>query len=273
MFHIFFPAVEKSNICPKNKKRKKSKGLEIRGGEGGRRRVGLEAMVDVTIRFVEMKEELARERKHFDKWRDMQVDAAREMNRQHDAEMTELASQEDQLQRKERRLQGTLQRMGKELADEEETIAQLEEAVEQLHVKENELPKKIELLDKKIARQQAKVESISASVAQREKTHRKKVSDLTRSIEIYKDRLGLDFQRIEYDNTMRLVFYYIDPARPTREFSVAVQVDDSDTYVLVDCVPMVPNAKLLIAQLNQSNQFGQFVIAMRQAFCLLCVVV
>jgi hypothetical protein len=85
-----------------------------------------------------------------------------------------------------------------------------------------------------------------------------------RSIAFYR-RLGLRFDCLEGEQLL-LTFTQIDRADVEREFAIAVVVDDGDVYRVTTCTPAVSGLDALLAELNATNNFSQFVQAMRCSF-------
>lgn len=88
-----------------------------------------------------------------------------------------------------------------------------------------------------------------------------------RSIAFYR-RLGLRFDCLEGEQLL-LTFTQIERANIEREFAIAVVVDDGDVYRVTKCTPAVAGLDALLTELNTTNNFSQFVQAMRRSFVAL----
>ncbi|WVR07494.1 hypothetical protein IAU60_004536 [Kwoniella sp. DSM 27419] len=76
--------------------------------------------------------------------------------------------------------------------------------------------------------------------------------------------VGLKIEGIKADLLM-LRFTLLDPADPTREFSILVDVSKQD-YTVPNCDPSLPSLPDLVRQLNQDRQFFLFIKRVRKAF-------
>jgi hypothetical protein len=93
------------------------------------------------------------------------------------------------------------------------------------------------------------------------------MEEQSRSIAFYR-RLGLRFDCLEGEQ-LKLTFTQIDAAEPTREFIIAVSVDDGDVYRVMQCAPEVELLDALVTELNATNNFSLFVQALRRSFVAL----
>jgi len=116
-----------------------------------------------------------------------------------------------------------------------------------------------------LEQQQRRIKLLEQSLQEKEKQRQRNMDELTKGISFYRERLGLEFQRIG-ENRLRIVFKYIDPKNPEREFAFSVAVDKNDCYSLIDCTPPLGNLSAEITALNRTNNFSQFVRGIRQKF-------
>jgi hypothetical protein len=96
----------------------------------------------------------------------------------------------------------------------------------------------------------------------------RKLADLRAALALYRDRLGLLFER-RPDETLDCVFTRVAPADPERAFTVSVKVLEGDRYAAT-AEPPLPALPALVAALNASgNNFAAFVRGARREFAAL----
>eukprot|EP00743_Colponemidia_sp_Colp-15_P002725 GILK01002951.1.p1 GENE.GILK01002951.1~~GILK01002951.1.p1 ORF type:complete len:245 (+),score=60.84 GILK01002951.1:57-737(+) len=120
-------------------------------------------------------------------------------------------------------------------------------------------------LREKYESEKENLQQFKAVLQEKEKANSYRVAELTKGVQFYKERLGLDFQRVG-DNRLRVVFTQIDPDQPNKEFWFSVHVNENDIYQIEDCVPAVGGVSKMLDELNTSNNFSSFVQAMRRKF-------
>ena len=140
--------------------------------------------------------------------------------------------------------------------------------IDQLHEQSSDLPKRLHEIREREDQIRAEVQRLEAEVETSVDKNEQDNSDLTQGVIAFKNRLGLDFQRIGQDQ-LKLNMTNIDRNDPDRIFSFAVQIDPNDHYHVILCEPQLPNVDELVGALNANNDFSKFVRSMRQAFCTL----
>lgn len=73
------------------------------------------------------------------------------------------------------------------------------------------------------------MDEYSKAVREKEKEKNNSMGEVTKGITYYRERLGLDFQRLGQDR-LRFVFIYLDPNDHGREFSFSLRVDTNNSY-------------------------------------------
>lgn len=80
----------------------------------------------------------------------------------------------------------------------------------------------------------------------------------------------LNFLILSPDQHLQLTFTKIHPLDPEREHILILTVENG-RYTVVECLPAIPmeKMKLLVKQVNATNDFAHFVKTVRAQFCLL----
>ena len=99
---------------------------------------------------------------------------------------------------------------------------------------------------------------------------RHQLTEYARGLDAYK-RLGLAFENVAGEagasNNIRCVMTLISASDPAARHCFEVHVSPSDdTYAVTACQPPVAALPALVAQLNATNQFSQFIQLMRREF-------
>lgn len=107
-------------------------------------------------------------------------------------------------------------------------------------------PQELEQRKRQIEKQQQKVAEKEKQLSARQTELSQSLQKLTQNVELYRERLGLDLQRVDV-NQLRFIFIYIDPANPKRQFSVDLYLDDSTDLYRGACTvrPIVTDMTLL----------------------------
>ena len=145
----------------------------------------------------------------------------------------------------------------------------MEEERENLRRQAAEMPSRLAELHAKEAAARNKLSAVSDDAQERARATNQVNNDLTFGIIAFKKRLGLDFQRLGA-NRLKLNFTQVDPDNHGRVFSFSIHVDEADRYNIIDCTPQVAGTAQLLAALNSSNDFSEFVRGMRCKFRSLC---
>lgn len=179
-----------------------------------------------------------------------------------------------------------------ELADEERELKRLSHVIKKLREKENLCPQDLAKRQQQLEKQKQRLDESNKSLVTRQREVTQSLQALVQDVERYRDRLGLDLQRVAI-NHMRFVFVHIDPDHPTRQFSFDLFLDPEDRYqgsralprltrneasrvhmlthqhspTVAGCKPPVEGLAQMEAALNgEAGDLGKFVVAIRKKF-------
>eukprot|EP00961_Rhodomonas_salina_P234272 3166219-Rhodomonas_salina.3 len=86
-----------------------------------------------------------------------------------------------------------------------------------------------------------------AALSHSDRTRAQKQSSLESGHELYQKRLALKFER--FQDGLVIKMHNIDPEAPQRQFSFSIRVeDDTNTYTVRECTPMVDDLEELVSQ-------------------------
>eukprot|EP00003_Mantamonas_plastica_P013108 TRINITY_DN23067_c0_g1_i1.p1 TRINITY_DN23067_c0_g1~~TRINITY_DN23067_c0_g1_i1.p1 ORF type:complete len:237 (-),score=97.03 TRINITY_DN23067_c0_g1_i1:24-686(-) len=153
----------------------------------------------------------------------------------------------------------------KQLENENEEVDTFREKISEMSQKKRSETEECTSLKIQVHTEKKKVEEQLKEVQQAQKELEARIKGAKNGVFFYEDRLKLKFEVMQQDY-LRFVFTHIDADDVDREFLFTVSVDEDDQYHLVECKPMIPKVQKLIDEVNETNQFSDFVIAMRRKF-------
>jgi len=133
---------------------------------------------------------------------------------------------------------------------------------------DEELPQEISELRAIAERAEASLNEAKMNLSTATTAHSEKLNSLEQGVKHYA-ATGLTFDRAG-DNKLKLTFTQIDPSNPGREFSFTLNVNDQNKYEVTDCDPEMSIVGKLVEKVNNDNDFGAFVKAMRKGFQACC---
>ena len=145
-------------------------------------------------------------------------------------------------------------------------VGAIHEEIAVLKGQSSDLPTRLHEIREREDDIRAEVQRLEADVEKYVDDNDKTNSDLTQGVISFKNRLGLDFQRIGQDQ-LKLNMTNIDRSDPDRVFFFAVHIDPNDHYHVIQCEPQLSNTEELVDELNRTNDFSKFVRRMRKSFC------
>jgi len=100
----------------------------------------------------------------------------------------------------------------------------------------------------------------------------KELGDLTRGVAFFRERLGMEF--VSVDGELRISMKFIDPKNADRTFAFGVQLDADNEYQVTHLDSALAGVRQVVAvllqRLNESNDFGAFVAALRVLCRFVC---
>jgi len=144
-------------------------------------------------------------------------------------------------------------------------VGAIKSEITALREQSRDLPNRLHAIREREDEIRAEVQRLEADVEKHLDDNDKTNSDLTQGVIAFKNRLGLDFQRIGQDQ-LKLNMTSIDRSDPDRIFSFAVHIDPNDSYHMILCEPQLKSTDELVNELNHTNDFSKFVRNMRKAF-------
>lgn len=150
------------------------------------------------------------------------------------------------------------------LTDENAQIQDLEAELQKVQAEQDTLPGLIAEVSSELESETSMAEARGRSVDAKETSAKKTLRGVQTVLEMYRDRLALEFENSEGD-TMNIIFTKLDPVDASRRFVLKIRVDD-DTYEALDCVPPLQDLQDLVDELNSNDNFSKFIRSLRKAF-------
>jgi cytochrome c biogenesis protein ResB len=153
-----------------------------------------------------------------------------------------------------------------------EKIVEIDQEIAALNCRMQTLPKILEEQQATINGHRKKIADLRKALIKAEKEAAHNMSEKRVGQQIFQERLGLRFERVDVDH-LRVVFNNITAEDPDKEFWFAVHVDQQNVYQIGEgsCRPPVEELPEMLHKLNETNNFGSFVRQMRAKFVELTV--
>mmetsp|Transcript_13008 Transcript_13008/g.47535 ORF Transcript_13008/g.47535 Transcript_13008/m.47535 type:complete len:229 (-) Transcript_13008:1664-2350(-) len=223
-------------------------------------------MADVDVlREDELANELGAMRAKFDEWAGAQIHAVDQRVRQHSKVLRQAEDHIQTLGEREKTAVDKSTALGtRRQADSKAESLKLQE-LENLKLEAKNYPEKVQSLRDQIKKESEELENASVELDKEGTAREGKLDALHRATRFYEDRLGLRFAHAINDE-LQVIFTQIDPKDPSRQFCFSVRVHDSGVYDVTQCEPKVDGIAEMVETLNSSNNFSNFVKAMRKKF-------
>lgn len=200
-----------------------------------------------------------------DSWASRTVKGYDEVIESHRASVDALKENASALAQEESTLKSQLNDRSAAAAEAQRVASRLAGTLDELNLTQAELPSKRAAIKTSIDELAATKANLERTVAEQESIGEKRTAELAKGTAMYRRWLGLAFERVGEDR-LRLDMTHIDPSEPSRAFSFEVYVDAANTYHIEKCSPAVPGLPTLVARLNETNNFSEFVRTVRRAF-------
>lgn len=152
------------------------------------------------------------------------------------------------------------------LHNEDDEIQTLQEELDKVQAEQSTLPSLIEEVQIALDAEAQQAQKQAKRVDSKEKATEKTLSGVQRALQMYEDRLGLKFYHNDINEEFSIVFTQLDPSHPSKEFKATILVLEGDRYKLCSSSPFLSNGQALIDELNATNNFSNFITALRKSF-------
>ncbi|XP_066201659.1 kinetochore protein Spc25 [Saccopteryx leptura] len=106
-----------------------------------------------------------------------------------------------------------------------------------------------------------KKETISSA----KRTSEERLERLQKSVDLYKDRLGLEIRKI-YGDKLQFIFTNIDPKHPDSPFMFCLHLNEARDYEVSDSAPHLECLAEFQENLRKTKNFSAFLANVRKAF-------
>lgn len=106
-----------------------------------------------------------------------------------------------------------------------------------------------------------KKETISAA----KKASEERLKRLQKSVDLYKDRLGLEIRKI-YGDKLQFIFTNIDPKHPDSPFMFCLHLNEARDYEVSDSAPHLECQSEFQEKVRKTKNFSAFLANVRKAF-------
>ncbi|XP_067122303.1 kinetochore protein Spc25-like isoform X3 [Centruroides vittatus] len=151
--------------------------------------------------------------------------------------------------------------------DKQDKIEECEKAKQQLdeyHENMHNILQLTESLEAKINIEEEKTKEYEQLLVTQQ-SNDEKIVEFDKAINYFQSRLGLKLKSKE-DLGLSFIFTHINPDNQDEQFEFCIKIIDNDEYSVTLCQPEIPEAKLLLEKLNETNDLKSFVAAVREKF-------
>ncbi|XP_019583051.2 kinetochore protein Spc25 [Rhinolophus sinicus] len=97
------------------------------------------------------------------------------------------------------------------------------------------------------------------------KASEERLKRLQKSVDVYKDRLGLEIRKI-YGDKLQFIFTNIDPKHPDSPFMFSLHLNEARDYEVSDSAPHLECLSELQENVRKTKNFSAFLANVRKAF-------
>ncbi|KAM9976480.1 hypothetical protein ACTFIR_010321 [Dictyostelium discoideum] len=146
-------------------------------------------------------------------------------------------------------------------------LQRINNEIESIEKNRHQLPIDLESKKLKYQEETQRILTLSSTIKSIEDQTIKQLLDLDYPLTLFKNYLGLEFQKLSNGDGLKLIFTKIDRNNHNREFTISITVDNlTDQYILVNCNPMISDLDQSIKKLNETGNFSFFVKSIRKQF-------
>lgn len=186
------------------------------------------------------------------------------LRQRHAAEMEAGSARIDAVAGEKRALEEKRGEQSRRAGEERERVERMQAELSALEERKTQLPAETEKARLQQGERAEAAEKLAAETETLREERSRQMAELARGIAFFRQRLGLEF--VAKDGICQVRFKYIDPARPSKEFTFDLVVGDDNRYTMRDCAPAVDGVDPMLAELNATNDLGLFVQLMRRKF-------
>jgi small-conductance mechanosensitive channel len=165
----------------------------------------------------------------------------------------------------ERHHKQAAEQVKKNLDKENRDLENLQRNLDELKKKERSYVDKLEMTKREVRRAEQQLESKRIEYEDEKKLKSLHLSEATKAITLYRENLGLEFERVCEDK-LRFIFTLIDPKDVAREFWFTVFIDAAKHFHIEECQPPLDGLTEVEAELNRDSDFTAFIRKMRRKF-------
>eukprot|EP00808_Paulinella_micropora_P016940 g27502.t1 len=201
----------------------------------------------------------------FEQWTNQQTSNVDNILDSHKETVAQTKARIAQKEKEREALQTLLVQNKEDASQHQDKIQEMQENVIDLESKLSLLPQKLKTLKSQEETGHNEMVAKSKGVEELDKKSRDQIDALQKGINMFSDRLGLDFEQA--DGNFWMKFHLIDKANVEATYSLALVIDAKTyLYKVTQCIPPIHNMSELLDQLHLDNNFSRFVQRVRKSF-------
>eukprot|EP01114_Cavostelium_apophysatum_P000825 TRINITY_DN10727_c0_g1_i1.p1 TRINITY_DN10727_c0_g1~~TRINITY_DN10727_c0_g1_i1.p1 ORF type:complete len:260 (+),score=74.38 TRINITY_DN10727_c0_g1_i1:78-782(+) len=219
---------------------------------------------DIRQQMQALKQQLNVAKKQFESYTEMSTKSLLDMEQQSHISIQQDRETVATLQQREKDAIALKEKIDRE----QENEAQLEESkraeIKNLKQAESQLPAQVSRAQRDVEVLKQEIVKLRAVLAEKEQEKQLYEKELSKGIDYFKNRIGLEFHRLGASR-LRFIFTMIDPERESFPYFFSILLN-TGKYEVIECEPALSASRQeeLLAELNTSNNLSKFVRCMRQ---------
>ncbi|GLC45493.1 hypothetical protein PLESTM_001741800 [Pleodorina starrii] len=219
----------------------------------------------MSIDLNDLESELSKSRRKVADWAIARTQAASARKDQHAAFLSDQTDKLSNLKGLQAQLQVTAELTSKRLQNEAEEVKCTEERLVGTNAEVSTSERQLELSQAQLQKRQVDYMRKAEGIERDKRKRQAELDALRKEVDLFGERFGLRFGIGQ--GYLELVMTHIDARDCDKEFHLAVAVQDGDmAYTVTKCEPPIPDLDELTAKVNETNNFGAFVKAVRSRF-------
>lgn len=147
--------------------------------------------------------------------------------------------------------------------DKSEQCEKVKQQLDKYHENIHNILQISELLEKNINLEEEKSQQYE-KLLNSEQCNDEKIKEFDKAVSYFQSRLGLKLER-KKDEELAFIFTHINPENSNEQYEFCINITD-DNYNVTKCQPEIPEMKILLEKLNETNDLQNFVSTMREKF-------
>jgi chromosome segregation ATPase len=203
-----------------------------------------------------------------DRWAHSRLNAVESNRQKHEVEIKNASEEYEELEEAEQKILSEVKNLNESIQEENKEAQELNQKLNLAKKSSTLLPEELRRLKDEVNLKRDLLQQRQAESQQENEGKQSKLSSLQALASFYGEKLGLNFQHSndQETNALRIGFTQIDRRNTDKNFWFDVRIMEDETYAIQQVVPEISGLKELEDELNADNDFSKFVRNIRKKF-------